>query len=332
MARPSLKLSEKLAILGFGIVLLGWFWPGPLSQVSADGGVTVAPAIANISLSKTEPHQVLSISVRNNFTSPVELTANLAVLALENGRLIPKDQPDQEVAAYTTLTPQQFRLTPNQSINIHLEFNDQDSLAPGGHYAQLLIKSTNPNPQAGIGLQPAISVILYITKEDGAVRALGLSNLTIPKINFVWPTEVNLEFINSGNVLVVPRAQASLNRGPTILSSTAVNQESIPVFSEHRIHLLARFSNQRFQWLPGRYNITVQYRYDGSDDLKLLQQSFWYFPWQTLLVILGLVGLGWRQRNFLRQKLFTRRASPPANKAPKPRSIADIIRPKDLDK
>ena len=211
------------------IVLLGaGSFFGLSAPLFATGGITVSPAFLTTSISSKHPTQDLAIGVRNDASAPVQMRVSLGGIDQDNGRLVPTTQIDQDLKAALSISPTEFTLDPQGSINVKLHVENTAKLGPGGHYATIIISYVSEQGHS-IGLQPAVSVSLFVSKEDGAQRAVVLSKFTAHHSLFSLPSIVDLSFKNTGNVVAVPRAALQISKGGQQVSKGTVNDESIPI-------------------------------------------------------------------------------------------------------
>lgn len=297
MARIRVTIARRI-IGPLAIAVLAGLGAIGAAVVSAatPAGITVSPATVNATLNQKEPQQTIALGVRNDFESPVNLVASLQGIDQQTGLLVPTEQVPPELAQAVQINPSAFSLQPKDSINIQLIITDSPALAPGGHYAALLIRQI---AEAGkrVGLQPAISVTVFILKEGGALRSLQLQNITLHRTLLSFPRSADLVFLNKGNVHLVPRAAltATNSNGSKTYSQGTVNEQSLPLLPKETIRLRAEIAAVKKPWLPGRYTLNVQYRYDGAAVSQLSVVRFWYLPLPYLLLAIVLFGLVYRR-------------------------------------
>lgn len=246
----------------------------------ASRGVTVSPAQITMSIDKNETSAEDSVSVRNDYAQPLRFEASIrGIQQSGDGSLVPSTDIDRSLAATLSVTPRSFSLEPGQSINLRLVVTDSGQLSPGGHYASLFIRQANDDTEQQLSLSPAISVTIFLIKENGAIRDLSVSSAKDDGSLFRVPKNITLTFYNNGNVRLVPRASVSLRApGGAQVKSGVVNQESLWVLPSGNSNLQAHLASLSLPWLPGRYTMHVLYRYDGSEAQKELIISRWVFP------------------------------------------------------
>lgn len=269
------------------ILAVGWI--SHAISVGAAGGITVAPGYVRMNVTKANPVRDATVTVRNDFSVPVTLEATLSDIDQKKGVLVPTDQPDSELSRFVEINPSIFELQPSQAINIQLRLTDSPKLGPGGHYGALVIKQT-PIPGSNIPIRPAVSVSLFIIKEDGAIRQIALKSLDMSGMSVSLPKTLDMTFQNAGNVDVVPKALVLLaGRDGTVYAKGVVNEESVPVFPNNQVILRSNLTTLQKTWKPGRYSFYVQYRHDGQVKTTTYREEFFYAPWWFILIVLILL-------------------------------------------
>lgn len=274
----------------------------------------MAPAFANLQIGSKQPEASVSVGVRNNFSTPVTLSADLSGLKVRNNSLLPENQTDEALEKLTTITPALFELGSGESINLNVNIKDSADLKPGGHYLSVLIKQISSNSQK-LTLESAVSVTVYVIKEDGAVRKLGIKQINNQHNVFSLPKFTDITYFNPGNVAIVPRGAVFVTNiaGNNVYYKGLINSESVPLFPGQEIRLRTELGVIEPTSFPGRYKLTVQYRYEYQDDFNTVTTMFWHIPKRyVLVVLLILVMLIWlsRPKHRLRVAMSIKRAVP----------------------
>jgi hypothetical protein len=295
---PRLSLLAGLALALFSLTT-----STAEAQQPPTAGITVAPASITLELSKGTATQEGAIGIRNNSAQPVRLSA--AIRGLEqatDGSLAPSTKIDPGIAKALSVDRSEFILDAGKSVNLKLRAQDNPELMPGGHYASLFIREVQASGQ-NLMLSQAVSVRIFMIKENGAVRALSVESVRDNGGLFSVPSAVTVTFGNPGNVGVVPRASVGVYdpRG-RMVASGVLNIESVMVQPGKQAQLRAAVVGQGRAWLPGKYVQRVMYRYEGSDEQITGSASMIIIP--PLFIVLSLLGLGvlvgavWLARRF----------------------------------
>lgn len=293
-------------------------------------GITVSPVQLPINLIKGEANKTGTVIVRNDYTQPVSFDVSFRGLKLVGNNLVPSDAPEGALAATMAVTPREFTLEPGKAIEIHVTVSDAASLSPGGHYAALLIRQV-AEVSNQLSLTPAVSVALFVTKEDGAQRRISVSSVSTEGHIFRLPTSLTATFSNEGNVPAVPRAAVSIYDpvGKMVMNGV-INTESVAIYPGGRLRLQTNLTTVGSSWLPGWYREEVLYRYDGTDSQQRFVAHKLVIPLQSVAIAAALIvvavgfvrlGLGYFYRYRARRARFAVRQA--AQKRPQ-RSM-DII-------
>lgn len=287
------------------------------AQQATTTGITVSPSLITLDIRKGESSGSVPISIKNNYAQTISFeTAIWGVAQLHDGSLSPSAQPETAISDALSVMPRSFTLQPGKSINAQITVRDSSQLAPGGHYASVLVKQVD-NTGGSLSLSPAVSVMAFIIKEDGAVRKLSASLVGGSGTMLRVPNTATVDFGNDGNVSIVPRASVQV-RGPngTIVKAGVLNQESLWVLPSSTLKTQTLLASSSRVWIPGRYTTLIIYRYDGSDETKDITTTQWVFPPLTLLsviilVILVVMFVRWTRRFILRRRSSSRIVSLP---------------------
>lgn len=289
ITRRSRAIEGLLFLLGLSYLVVQYHGVMVSAQDVASTGVTVTPSRVTLQINKGASSGLAPVSVRNDYAQPVEFEAEVwGVKQLHDGSLAPTAEPEAALKDLLSVAPRSFTLEPKQSINLQIVARDSDKLAPGGHYAAVLIRQANAVREK-LSLSPAVTVMAFIIKEDGAVRKLSAASIVKDGPLLGLPDRVTVDFLNEGNLSVVPRASVQV-RGPNgdIFKTGVLNQESLWALPSEKLKLQAILSSSARAWLPGRYSTHVLYRYDESDDMQEIVTTNWVFPPLSLLAVVVL--------------------------------------------
>jgi hypothetical protein len=106
------------------------------------------------------------------------------------------------------------------------------------------------------------------------------------------PHSVDLNFQNVGNTHLVPRGIVKVfdPSGKTVSQGTINESSSIILPQARRLYttpLRSLISISK----PGKYKIEVDFRFDGIDQVRAYQSSFWYISLPWLISIILLIGI-----------------------------------------
>lgn len=186
-------------------------------------------------------------------------------------------------------------LLPGKSETIPILIENRESLAPGGHYGAIVFESTDPampeSPNT-IAVNQMIASLVFVKKTGGAKPALELMNVEHHASLLTFSKEVIPRFHNPGNIHVVPRGRVEVldplgrlvYRGVLNEASSLVLPESFRLFPTTLLPVSQAF-------LPGKYTLRLQYRYEEETAFQMWEKQFILFPPLTSLLLLGIGGV-----------------------------------------
>lgn len=348
---PKKTLTNKIRPL-LVMVLVAGFIAAHAGSVTAAGSLTIAPAYSRVSISKAQPVQDLAISLSNNYDRTATFTARVSAVDQSGGRLVPVETGEAAIVSAIQLDQTEIELPAGKSINLGVRISDSDALSPGGHYAAIII-SQKQEPGEQVPLEPAVSVALFIVKEDGAVREVDAFLPRIPSVLLHLPTSADITFTTSGNVDVVPHASVTIVRtvSTNIFAQGVVNETATPLYPGKELRLRSTFTNVQTARWPGKYAMLIRYRYAGQTEATEKAVWFWYVPMWFIIASVGAVIAGAmllvilmrhgkrRRKNgkksFIRmciEKLVVRKKQPKLTQPAQPRHIVDVYAPPPTEK
>lgn len=262
-------------------------------------GFSIAPFFQEITLEKNQVETKFNLELSNNTDFPAVF--KLSVLDFgaldESGGVAFLSSAEKKVtnkyslASWISLEKDALALNPREKQEIAVTVLNKESLSPGGHYAAIVLKMESENGDAEdkftqVALNPSFASLIFARKLGGEVYGLALNKKEVEKNLFSLPSIVNLRFQNTGNVHVVPRGIVSLVDyfGREVLRGV-INQESSSILPETFRLFPVSLKKMALGFLPGRYKILVQYRFDGQTDLITESQTINFIPGLDVLII-----------------------------------------------
>lgn len=265
-------------------------------------GFSVNPFFQEVNLEKDQADATIEVEIANN-------TGNLAVLKLsvldfgaldETGGVAflgdSKDLTNKySLASWISLEKDGLVIGPGEKQVVKATIQNKESLSPGGHYAAILAKldvgeNSSEQDSSKVALNSSFSSLIFARKLGGEVYGLTLKEQEITKGVFGLPTTARLRFQNTGNVYVTPRGVVTLTdpMGREVARGI-IDEESALVLPETFRVFPTQMREMAMAFVPGRYNLSTQYRYDGQDDFVTVQQNIFIIPnldvWALLAVI-----------------------------------------------
>jgi hypothetical protein len=300
------------------LVLVGTAQALPVG--AAGTGFVVTPAFQDVDIRADQPRVEYSLQLANQ--TPHDQNFRLSAIDFgsldEQGGVAFLGQPANELdhryglASWMILENDTVFVPAGGSQEITVTIDNRASLAPGGHYGALLATAVTDTGQPitvpQVGIKEVLSSLVLATKEGGLEENLKMVSQSANGNASTLPSTIEHRFQNTGNVQLVPRGVVevidplgrAVERGVIDEDSGEILPESFRRYKTSLIPLATA-------WLPGRYRIVSNYRYDGTDTLKTLTTTTWYaglvIVWIVgLIALTAIIGLGWwlRRRYSLR--------------------------------
>jgi hypothetical protein len=185
------------------------------------------------------------------------------------------------LASWIELEASEVTLQPGETRTVNVRIENQESLAPGGHYGAVVFKNTSSvRPETpSVAINQVFSSLVFVKKTNGARYGLELVSVEERIAWWRFDPRVTLRFRNLGNVHVVPRGEISVTdplgrevyRGIINDGSTLVLPETV------REYPLKLFPLEK-AIIPGWYAFKMRYRYDGRDDVDQWSKRMFSIP------------------------------------------------------
>ncbi len=307
----SLKIKDqglKIWNLRFVICLIFGIWvlifvgntTASAKPVSPQG-ITVSPAFTQMKITQTETEHPLQFKVTNN--EPKEQTLKLSAadfntLDESGGLLFVGSNPSAlqkkyGLANWIRLPEDTVTVPAKQTVTVNATILNQPDLAAGGHYGALMFSlpvNDSGDAQNKIAVHPIASSLLFTTKVGGETYKLKLADVNDNHSVFKLPSSITLRFKNDGNTHLIPRGVVTLTdpRG-RIVSKGIINADSGIILPETYRRYSVPFNKIVTASIPGKYKMTVNYRFDGYEQFRTYQSSQILLTPGGFLVILGLL-------------------------------------------
>lgn len=243
-------------------------------------GVTVSPAVATISVNSGDIEKTATIGVKNNNSYAVSLTAELREVDESSGILVPSGELGKNLKEVVTIDNPNLILEPSGSANVKITVKNDSALSPGGTYLALTIKQTDDSNNR-VGVQSAIGAGIFITKQQGAVRKLTVDAFDIKQVLLQEPKSSTVLFKNIGNVHLVPRGVITTTNidQSVYYQKGIVNQESLMILPGKTLNTEVVLRTIKPPILPSHQKVILQYRFDGTDEIKTVEKYIWVIPY-----------------------------------------------------
>ncbi len=268
--------------------------------LAEENGVTIEPALQKVFIESNnltrEPLQKVSIQNNTNIPQYFSVEAIEFTNIDKYGGNIFLGQSiaegDFKKASFVNVESSNLELLPGEKKELLLELTNTEVLAPGAHYGAVLLRAvrndgSGESDPSRVYLRQIAASLLYISKEAGTEKRMSIEKVRYFQRSVFLPDTVTARFINQGSAPLEPRGLVVLkNPFGNEVTRGILNETSKILFPGQERELEAKVKKVNY-FLPGRYTITVLYRFDDGD-YQSTDILFWY--WQPL-VIFGFVFL-----------------------------------------
>ncbi|MDO8241292.1 MAG: hypothetical protein Q7T51_04925 [Candidatus Moranbacteria bacterium] len=201
------------------------------------------------------------------------------------------------LASWISLERDAIVLAPGEKQIVRGTVENKEVLSPGGHYAAVVFKMENDGNDAmsNVDLRPSVASLIFVRKMGGEIYGLNLKEHSIARSFWGLPTAVRLRFQNTGNVHLSPRGTVKVadmlgrevRRGIINEESSLILPETFRVFPTNLRNFVIAF-------IPGMYNIAIDYRYDGEEGFMTQQQQIFVVPMAFnifFLIVVSIIGV-----------------------------------------
>lgn len=292
---------KKLFVLLFFIFSLAFSVNHVDAQENAKG-FSVSPFFQEVNLEKEQSEATFNVEIANN-------TGNLAVFKLsvvdfgaldETGGVAflgdSKDLTNKYgLTSWISLEKDGLVINPGEKQAIKVTIQNKESLAPGGHYAAIMAKldageSASDGNSSEVALNPSFSSLIFARKIGGEVYGLNLKDKEITRGFLGLPSNVRLRFQNTGNVHVTPHGLVRLfDPLGREVARGIINEESALALPETFRVFPTQMRKIALAFVPGRYELSIDYRYNGNNNFTTEQQSIFVIPAIDIFAIIILV-------------------------------------------
>lgn len=284
---------------------------------AAEKNFSITPSFREITLEEGQNEKEFSLAVSNNRDFPVVFRLS----ALDFGALdesggvaflgSSEDLKDKySLASWIRLEKDAVVIKPGETQVVKGTIENKESLSPGGHYAAIVFKMEDDennlaqgnDAASNVNFKPSVASLIFVRKSGGEIYNLKLEDQEIVRSFFGFFSGVRLHFQNMGNVHVTPRGFITVTDpvGREV-SRGIVNEESGLILPETFRVFPVELRNTAFYFIPGYYNINIDYRYEGKNDFSSEKKRIFFIPVTFVVLCLGmgglLVGYLWFRKN-----------------------------------
>lgn len=275
-------MIRKVLFLGLFFALI---FPSLPTSAQAKG-IGITPAIDELILEEGQSEAILEVGIVNaTDTEAVLRISTLDFGALnESGGIAFLGRTGQETTPYGLskwMRPEKetIRLSAGQSETVRVVVTNADDLSPGGHYGAVIVSAVTEDRPDGdaVAVQPAASTLVLLKKRGGESYRLERESQKTNSSLIRLPKSTEILFKNTGNIHIVPRGTVELvSPFGSVVARGTVNEQSSYVLPDSNRRMIVDLVGQSGSWLPGKYTLRTTWRYDGTEETQIVEQSIWY--------------------------------------------------------
>ncbi|HCU70900.1 MAG TPA: hypothetical protein DIC35_04100 [Candidatus Moranbacteria bacterium] len=291
---------KTISILIFAwSILLGW--TGSAFAQNESNGFSITPFLKEINVFKDQKEEDFFLEIENNSNLPADVKLSVTdfgsmnetggILFLDYGKEM---NSKYSLAPWIELEKNPFLLEAGGKKSIAVKVINADSLSPGGRYGVILANFESISPEKNgrnnaigdIKLNSKITSLVFLRKEGGAAYNLQLEKKEKEISLFSLPDSIRLYFENKGNIHLSARGLVSISDpfGREVLRGI-INNESRIILPESSKAFPVDLKQNLAAFIPGKYRLSVQYRYDGKDDFDIDEEYFLFFPPESTAIL-----------------------------------------------
>lgn len=254
------------------------------AAVPSSASFTVSPAVVSLTVSTETPTQSATITVTNQYSNDLRLSAELYGIDESAARIVPTGKPTAAITSAVSLSAADITIPAHSYQTLTVTVTDSAELLDGGHYAALVLSEQSDNTASSL-FRSAASIPLFIVKDQNIRTNLQLAGSSLAHTPFTFPSSGIVTLRNQGNTRIVPRGSVSIYAGDTLVGKAVINTESQGLFPTKQAEFTTTIERYGRLYIPHKLRAVTMYRIDGSDVELMKQSFFWYIP------IIDLVGL-----------------------------------------
>lgn len=236
--------------------------------------MTLSPPFSQLTLTEGTSSIEQTLELQNTTDTSLEFSAAVFLFSQvdSQGTTILTDKPPSSdtvsIADSITVSPSTFVVPAGQTQTLNVTVTNQLNLAPGGHYAAIVIRSATQSTTGTQSVVPALSSFLLVRKVGGEQYHLSLGKVSFldSMFRYGFPNTIPLVFENQGNIHVIPRGTITVTDiwGRTVKEGT-INEGSVVVLPRAQREI-AVFLRSIRPLLPSlAYTVSIQGRSEPGD-------------------------------------------------------------------
>jgi hypothetical protein len=276
-------------------------WLAVLVLLALPGGVARAeqtkntivlePSLVDLELAEDEGLRQTAFTIKNGYDVPVELSVLLQGIDEQRGVFLPVSDLAEQLSSSLKLSETQI-IIPERSSRVVYMTITTPLLAPGGHYAALVVTQQKIG-NSDVAIKQSISAGLFMVKRGTLVRSVEPKQISYGRTFWGKPDSADITLKNVGTVHVIPRASVTVYRGDTLVSKGVFNIDSRRVLPGRELQGTIPLQDVGATWWPGRLKVVFEYRADSAEEFRYSETMVWHIPPRFIVAGLASVAVLW---------------------------------------
>lgn len=267
-----------------------------------DKGFSLNPFFREITLEENQAEASFLLEISNNEEMPAIFKLSVVDFGAldESGGVAflgSSENFKYRLASWISLEKDALVVAPDEKQSVKITIKNKESLSPGGHYAAVVLRLENEEniakqEPAKIAIDPSFASLIFVRKIGGEIYELALKNWEMNNNFFRLPSKIKLRFQNTGNVHLAPRGIVKITDPlGRVVARGIINPESALILPETFRVFPVSIQKTAISFIPGRYKVSLEHRYDGKDDFFSEERKINTVPSAAILATLTLFGL-----------------------------------------
>lgn len=289
--------------LVFLLAIFGFYRPNFV--LAEEGTFSLEPLYTEADIVDADAEKKLTMTLTNR--TGTDATFRLSAVDFgsldESGGVAFLGQGDENgnrygLASWIALENERVTVPAGQAEEITVIIRNRESLSPGGHYGAILFHVEERN--GGTDESPSVSVnssfasLIFAKKTGGETYDLSYKgDVGLQGDPLGISARISLRFQNGGNTHLIPRGRVVVTDFiGRVVRTGVINGESARILPESFRVYGVSLKPVAPAFVPGPYTISVEYRYDGKDEMTVVLPERTFPVVLNLLWVAGVVSVG----------------------------------------
>jgi hypothetical protein len=267
---------------------------------SVTNGITVSPAVQQITLNSEQNTASFKVELINNTASQQFITVSTEDFTYlnENGAVSffassASKNDTHGLVNFMDIGLPEIALAPHQSQVVPVSIINANKLTVGGHYAAIVFKAYPQSSKNGnFSIIQAVSSLVFLSTYGQGTQVLSLDTELINSLDINLPQQITTVIGNTGNTQSTPRGYIQiLDPQGKLISQSQLNIYSSLVLPQSKRLLVTNINPvNKFLW-PGFYKVKIFYNHDGQTKFTVYQKSILLITEPFLVIIILIIAV-----------------------------------------